>query len=90
MHEHFQMICSEPSFITVVKEVTQDQGSVKAWFKILEFVSQVWINCEFQVNKYSQPCGTLFATVAQKLQKSLESNTLLEFCTFLVLNLEVT
>ena len=76
MHGHFQMSCSEHRLKTasVVKEGLQDQGSVKTWLKILAFASQVWINCEFQVNKYTQPCGTLFAKVAEKLQKSQKSD----------------
>jgi hypothetical protein len=51
-----------------------DPESLKIWFKILEFSSQVWINCEHQINLYSQPCGTLLAGIAEKLQKAKVSN----------------
>eukprot|EP00090_Calanus_glacialis_P010791 TRINITY_DN19263_c0_g1_i1.p1 TRINITY_DN19263_c0_g1~~TRINITY_DN19263_c0_g1_i1.p1 ORF type:complete len:217 (-),score=44.37 TRINITY_DN19263_c0_g1_i1:66-716(-) len=51
-----------------------DPESLKTWLKILEFSSQVWINCEQQINLYSQPCGTLLAEVAEKLQKAKVSN----------------
>jgi len=72
----FQMSFSENNLSAhFVKQAQKcDQGPLKTWFKVLQFVSQVWINCECQVNLYSQPCGTLFATIAKKLQKSRDSN----------------
>ena len=38
--------------------------SSRSWEAVLDITSQVWINCEDQVNKYGSPCGSLFASVA--------------------------
>jgi len=62
--------CSIPSFKSVAEVGPQcDPETLKTWLKILEFSSQVWINCEHQINLYSQPCGTLLAKIAEQLQK---------------------
>ena len=45
-------------------------GSARAWLTVLDFTSQVWINCEKQVNMYGSPCGSLFAKVANGLKDS--------------------
>jgi len=71
-----------------------DSKSHKSWLKILEFIFQVWINCEHQINKYAQPCGSLFAGVAEKCKKAaLKSNSSQNFlfypsCIFYLLGLE--
>ena len=48
-----------------------DGDSVGAWLKVLDFTSQVWINCEDQVNMFAgDPCGSLFAGVANGFKDS--------------------
>ena len=44
--------------------------STRAWLNVLDFTSQVWINCEDQVNMYGNPCGSLFANLANGFKDS--------------------
>ena len=58
-----------------------DGESIGAWTKVLDYTSQVWINCEDQVNMYAgDPCGSLFAGVAGGFKDckaiSRDSNTI--------------
>ena len=58
-----------------------DGDSIGAWLRVLDFTSQVWINCEDQVNMYpGDPCGSLFAGVAGDFKDckaiSRDSNTI--------------
>ena len=46
-----------------------DEASYKILLKVIDFTSQVWINCEEQVDMYQFPCGTLFANVARKVRE---------------------
>ena len=65
------MECFSDKFKLVSKVGPQcDPKLLETWLKILEFTSQVWINCEHQINLYSQPCGSLLAEIAEKLKKA--------------------
>ena len=44
--------------------------SSRSWVTVLDFTSQVWINCEAQVNMLGSPCGSLFASVASGFKDS--------------------
>ena len=41
----------------------------KVILKILDFSSQVWINCEHQINMYKDPCGEIFAVIGQRMRR---------------------
>ena len=41
----------------------------KILLKILDFSSQVWINCEHQINMYKDPCGEIFAVIGQRMRR---------------------
>ena len=41
----------------------------KILLKILDFSSQVWINCEHQINMYQDPCGEIFAVIGKKVRR---------------------
>ena len=48
-----------------------DGDCIGAWLKVLDYTSQVWINCEAQVNMFAgDPCGSLFAGVANSFKES--------------------
>jgi len=54
--------------------------------KVLEFVCQVLINCENQINKYDDPgCGTILATVARSLKEATKDHQLLDVSPCLLL-----
>ena len=67
------------NFINPVGPKFEGDG-VKAWWKVLDFTSQVWINCEHQVNMYGNSCGSLFASVGNNFRDrkaiSAGSNTI--------------
>ena len=50
---------SESQFVTVLK--------------VLDFTSQVWINCEDQVNMFQNPCGQLFSKMASNIRINLKA-----------------
>ena len=50
---------SEAQFVTVLK--------------VLDFTSQVWINCEDQVNMFLNPCGQLFSKIASNIRNNLKA-----------------
>eukprot|EP00088_Acartia_fossae_P035868 TRINITY_DN36991_c0_g1_i4.p1 TRINITY_DN36991_c0_g1~~TRINITY_DN36991_c0_g1_i4.p1 ORF type:complete len:219 (+),score=17.30 TRINITY_DN36991_c0_g1_i4:24-659(+) len=58
---------------------------IASYRKVLEFTCQVMINCEHQINKYSSPCGTMLATVAQEIKSQTLNKKLEELspCTIL-------
>ena len=61
----------------------------KVMQKVVDFTSQVWINCEHQVNMYLFPCGELFAEIATNLRKLLNSNVMRYPCSlFFTLGLQ--
>ena len=37
--------------------------------RIVDVSSQVWINCEHQINMYTDPCGEIFAYVGQRMRR---------------------
>ena len=47
----------------------------KILLKILDFSSQVWINCENQINMYKDPCGELFAVIGKKVRMWMHHET---------------
>ena len=49
--------------------ISNDQHKVLV--KVLDFTSQVWINCREQTNFYVNPCGDLFANVATTVRDNM-------------------
>ena len=43
-------------------------AQLQVWRTVLQFVTQVWINCRGQVDLYRNPCGAVFASLATRLQ----------------------
>ena len=41
----------------------------KIILKILDFSSQVWINCEHQIKMYKDPCGEIFAVIGNRMRR---------------------
>lgn len=46
----------------------------KVFKKVIEFTSQVWINCAKQTNMYDSPCGDMFSKIAKNIQKIMTDN----------------
>ena len=60
-----------------------DDTSYKILMKVIDFTSQVWINCEDQVDLYHFPCGRLFANVAIKVREIIDCEEFRFPCSFL-------
>ena len=55
----------------------------KTLLKILDFSSQVWINCEHQINMYKGPCGELFAVIGNRMRRWLHHESFEYPCSLL-------
>ena len=51
---------------------------IESFKKVLDFTTQVMINCEHQINRYQNPCGTLLKNLGQKIKEELQETDLKE------------
>ena len=61
-------------------KLTKKQSKILA--KILDFSSQVWINCEHQINMYEDPCGDIFAAIGERMRKMMHHESFDYPCSF--------
>ena len=51
------------------------EDQMRTVVKVLDFTSQVWINCEDQTNMFHAPCGSIFSKIAVKIRNNLKDHS---------------